>query len=78
MKSLLAFIMALVGCTAEREIQADMVDATLVNIEVRNRYPDITEKVLTWRTSNKITYVTFEPAHTDLAIGTLRKVLVQK
>jgi hypothetical protein len=66
------------GCTSERELQAHMVDATLVNVELVNRYPDVREKILTWRTSTKVTYITYEPESTDLAIGTLRKVLIQK
>lgn len=75
---LFVILLALISCTAEKEIQASMVDATLVKITSVNRYPNKAEKILTWRTSNNITYVTFAPATTDLAVGTKRLVLVKR
>lgn len=80
MKNFLA--LALCGlcysCFPAREIQAEMVDATLIKVEEVSRYPNIKQKILTWQTQKAITFVTFEPSSINIPIGTLTKVLVQK
>lgn len=74
----LALCMICYACFPAREVQAEMLDATLVKIEVINRYPNVRQKVLTWQTERSVSFVTFESASYDIALGTHAKVLVQK
>ena len=73
-----ALCVSLYACFPSREIQAEMVDATLVKVEVVNRYPNIKEKLLTWETDHSVSFVTYEPSSTEIPIGTRTKVLVPK
>jgi hypothetical protein len=66
------------GCTAEKEVQMDMIDVKLVRIETVQRYPDLTQKILTWTDRNNVSYVTFEPVHVNYKIGSYMKVMVRK
>ena len=50
------------SCATEKEIQSDIIDVQLVKIETVQRYPDLEQKLLTWRDRNNIDYITFEPA----------------
>jgi len=68
----------LFACNTEREIQADLIDASLVKIDIVNRYPDKQQKVLTWRAADNVIYITFEPMSTDIALGTQRRVMVRR
>jgi hypothetical protein len=66
------------SCFPGRELQAEMVYATLVKVEEVNRYPNIKQKVLTWQTDKAVSFVTYESSAVDLPIGTKTRVLVQK
>lgn len=66
------------ACAPSRELQAEMVFATLVKVEEVNRYPNIKQKVLTWQTDRSVSFVTFESAAVNIPIGTQTRVLVQK
>ncbi|MGN6166299.1 MAG: hypothetical protein ACTHOF_17340 [Flavisolibacter sp.] len=66
------------SCTTQKEIQSDMVDVQLVKIETVQRYPDVEQKLLTWRDRNNIDYITFEPISSEYKVGTFMKVLVRK
>lgn len=68
----------LYACFPAREIQAEMVNATLVKVEEVNRYPNIKQKILTWQTDKALSFVTVESASVNIPIGTHAKVLVQK
>ena len=65
-------------CSTEREIQADIIDASLVKIDIVHRYPNIQRKMLTWHATDNVIYITYEPLGTDLAIGTTRRIMVRK
>jgi hypothetical protein len=80
MKSLLllfAFASILGGCASQHEIEADMVAATLVKVDVVNRSSG-KEKILTWKTNKDITYITYEPDYVNIPLGTITHVLIQK
>jgi hypothetical protein len=68
----------LFACTTEREIQANLVDASLVKIDVIQRYPNTQLKMLTWRTMSNVFFVIYEPLSTEVALGSLRKAIVKK
>jgi hypothetical protein len=80
MKAILAISLCTLcyACFPAREIQAEMVDATLVKVEEVNRYPNIKQKVLTWQTDKAVSFVTIETAAVDIPIGTHTKVLLQR
>jgi hypothetical protein len=73
-----AFCTMCYGCFPGRELQAEMVYATLVKVEVVNRYPNLKQKVLTWETEKSVSYVTYESSSVSLPIGTKARVLVHK
>jgi hypothetical protein len=66
------------ACFPSRDLQAEMVFATLVKVEEVNRYPNLKQKVLTWQTAKSVSFVTFESSSVNLPIGTKTRVLVQK
>lgn len=80
MKQLLSVTVCtmLYACFPGRELQAEMVYATLVKVEEVNRYPNIKQKILTWQTDKSVSFVTYEKPSVDLPIGTKTRVLVQK
>jgi hypothetical protein len=80
MKAILAVTLSTLcyACFPAREIQAEMVNATLVKVEEVNRYPNVKQKLLTWQTERAVSYVTIEPSSTNIPIGTQTKVLLHK
>ncbi|HYH16673.1 MAG TPA: hypothetical protein VD794_15690 [Flavisolibacter sp.] len=80
MKFLLYLTMSalLFGCAVKREFMADLTDATLIKIDVVSRYPDKKYKMLTWRTTDHIDYITYESITSTAAIGDVMKVLTKR
>ena len=79
MKHLSAFVFALLfGCSTEREIQANLVEASLVKIEIVSRFPNNQQKLLTWLTPDQVRYITYEPIETTTFVGMSRTVMVRK
>ena len=68
----------LYACFPGREVQAELVYATLIKVEEVNRYPNIKQKILTWETDRSVSFVTYESPTINLPIGTKTRVLVQK
>jgi hypothetical protein len=66
------------SCTTEKEVQANLIDASLVKIDVISRYPNLQRKMLTWKTADNVTYITYVPMYSKFDIGATRKVLVRK
>ena len=66
------------SCASEREIQADIIDASLVKIDIINRYPNLQRKMLTWLATDNVLYITYEPVNSDVAIGTTRKMMARR
>lgn len=66
------------ACFPAREVQGEMVYATLVKVEEINRYPNLKQKILTWQTEKNVSFVTFERASVDLPIGTQARVLMTR
>jgi hypothetical protein len=79
MKALLLLLgTTLFSCAMQREVQADLVDVELVKIETVQRYPDLEQKLLTWKDENNISYITFEPMSTNYKIGSQMKLMIRK
>jgi hypothetical protein len=84
MKQTFPFLMAatvaafIVGCTEEKEVQMNLTDVQLVKIDTIQRYPNASEKLLTWRDENQVSYVTFVPLETYYPIGARMKVMVKR
>lgn len=55
-----------------------MADVELVKIDTIQRYPNTSEKLLTWRDDNRIDYITFVPIETHYIIGARMKVMVKR
>ncbi len=66
------------GCAAEKEVQADLVNVELIKIETVERYPNVEQKLLTWKDENNVKYITFQPMSADYKIGTFMKVMLRK
>ena len=80
MKTILSIAVSAVcfACFPGRDIQAEMVYATLVKVEEVNRYPNIRQKILTWQTENEVSFVTYEASSVNIPIGTQTRVLLTK
>jgi len=81
MKKGLPFFLAvafIAGCGSEHEIQMNIADAELIKIDTVQRYPNATEKLLTWRTEDRIDYVTFVPINSYYPLGSRIKVMVKR
>ena len=81
MKKTLPFLLAAViaSCgTSERAIQMNIADAELVKIDTVKRYPNASEKLLTWRTEDQIDYVTFVPIASHYTLGSRMKVMIRR
>ena len=66
------------SCSVDRELQAEMVDATLVKVEDIVRYPDIKKKLLTWKISETLTITSYDYSGINIPIGTVTKLLIKQ
>lgn len=66
------------ACFPSREVQAEMVYATLVKVEEVNRYPNLKQKIFTWQTEKDVSFITYEKSYVDIPIGTQTRVLMTK
>ena len=74
-----AFFLALIiGCTQEKEVEVSMSDVQLIKIDTIQRYPNASEKILTWRSDDNINYISFAPIETYYPLGARMKVMVRK
>lgn len=80
MKALLlsAMAAAILGCSSQKTIQMSMSDVELVKIDTVQRYPNSEEQILTWRSTDHIEYVTYEPMHVFFTLGSRMKVLTRR
>jgi hypothetical protein len=84
MKQTFPFLMAatvvsfLFGCTGPKDLQMDITDVELVKIDTVQRYQSFSEKILTWRDENQVSYVTFVPLEAYYALGSRMKVMVKR
>jgi hypothetical protein len=80
MKTVITLILCAVlfSCSLNREIQADIVDVQLVKIDTIQRYPNMRQKLLTWKSATNVAYVTYEPMSSRFTVGSKMKVMVTK
>lgn len=80
MKVLLTLVFAcfLFSCAPQSVVQADLVNATLVEVQTRQRYEKGKQKMLTWKTDNNLTIVTFAHKDEHYPLGTRMKVMVPR
>ncbi|MBB1286453.1 hypothetical protein HRH25_18870 [Flavisolibacter sp. BT320] len=80
MKTILSIAVCVIcyACFPAREVQAEMVYATLVKVEEVNRYPNLKQKILTWQTDKEVSFVTYEKSSINIPIGTQTRVLMTK
>jgi hypothetical protein len=80
MKTILSIAVCVMcySCFPAREVQAELVYATLVKVEEVNRYPNLKQKILTWQTDKEISFVTYEKSSINIPIGTQTRVLMTK
>jgi hypothetical protein len=79
MKKLLPLLIAFagIGCSMEKDLQAEVYDAELIKIDTVYRYPEY-ELFLTWRFQDKFDYVTRSRTNTSFSIGEKYFVLLPK
>lgn len=81
MKTALLLIISsgfLFACRQEKEIQMSFMDVQLVKIDTVQRYQDNPQQLLTWRSEDKVDYVTYEPISAYYPIGARMKVMVKR
>lgn len=66
------------ACFPTREVQAEMVYATLVKVEEVNRYPNLKQKIFTWQTERDVSFVTYEKSSVNIPVGTQTRVIMAK
>ena len=64
------------SCFPARDLQGELVYATLVKVEEVTHYPNVKTKVLTWETTKFVSFKTFESSFADIPIGTKTRVVV--
>ncbi len=79
MKSLVCVVAVvfLYSCSAEREVQVEMMNAELIKIDTIYRYPGV-QQVLTWRCAKDMEYISFEPINNYYKLGFKTPVLVRR
>ena len=78
MKSILVLALvatAITGCYSTKEIQVEMVSATLIRIDTINRETQYQKKLFTWRDQRNIEYTSFEEMNKNYSLGTTMTVL---
>ena len=65
------------SCSAERQIQVDMLGAELVKIDTIYRYPG-NEQMLVWKAANNVEYVSYAPITKQFHVGTNVTVMVRR
>jgi len=78
MKAVLVLAMVaavLTGCYSTREIQVEMVDATLIRIDTVNRQTENEKQLFTWRDQKNVEYTSFESMSKVYTVGTTITVL---
>lgn len=80
MKSLVLLAIAgtMTGCTAEREVQVSMENVQLVKIDTIQRFATTPQKLLTWRSDDNVSYITYEPMNTFFPLGAKMIVMVRR
>jgi hypothetical protein len=68
----------LFACQQEKEIQMSFMDVQLVKVDTVQRYLENPQQVLTWRSQNRVDYVTYEPLSAYYPIGARMKVMVRR
>jgi len=66
------------ACQEGKEIQMSFMDVQLVKIDTVQRYQSITQQLLTWRSDDRVDYVTYEPMSANYPIGAKMKVMVRR
>ena len=80
MKKLVPLAIAgfLFSCTHEKTVQMSMTNVQLVKIDTVQRYPNVSEQILTWRSEDRVDYITFEPITRYYALGSRIIVMVKR
>ena len=81
MKTILAVAMVLLiltGCYSTREVQVEMVNATLIKIDTINRETKYQKQLLIWRDQKNIEYTSFESMSKNYVLGTTITVLAKR
>ena len=70
MKTILVamIIIALIGCSAGKDIQVEFVTAKLIKIDTVQRFTEY-EKVLTWQSDDNIRYTSRLPMKKQVFVG---------
>jgi len=66
------------ACQEEKEIQMSLMDVQLVRIDTVQRYQSNPQQLLTWRSEDRVDFVTYEPMSSNYPIGARMKVMVRR
>jgi len=80
MKKLLPFALAglIASCSQEKAVQMSMTNVQLIKIDTVLRYPNSAEQILTWRSVDRIDYITYEPMGNYYTVGAKMTVMVKR
>jgi len=74
----IAAITMLCSCAASyKEVQVEVVNAELVRIDTISRY-NKTEKVLTWKSSDNVRFVSYADIGSNYIVGSRMMVLMRR
>ena len=79
MKKVVAILVAVAmgSCTAQQQIQVNMLGAELVKIDTVYRFSG-SEQMLVWKTANNVEYVSYAPVSQPYQVGTRLTVMVRR
>lgn len=66
------------ACQEQKEIQMSFMDVQLVKIDTIQRYQNNPQQLLTWRSEDRVDFVTYEPLTANYPIGARMKVMVRR
>lgn len=81
MKTALPLILisgCLFACQQEKEIQMSFMDVQLIKVDTVQRYLENPQQLLTWRSPDRVQYVTYEPLSAYYPVGARMKVMVRR
>ena len=67
----------LTGCYSTKQVQVEMVNATLVRIDTINRETQYQKQLYTWKDQSNIEYTSFVSMSNRYALGTIMTVLLK-
>ena len=66
------------SCFGERQLQMSVVEVELVKIDTLKNFYTAEEKILTWRSTKMLDFITYAPISTDYTVGSRMMVMMKR